>query len=490
MKTKIYKTLFLILIIALTGACKIVEKIPEIATKTDPVPDAKYKVYYPYLPIESARDGAVFKDQKAVYDSLSNNIRLRFSLQNDRGSYYFGGSKPENKDKWCFVIDSVNGTAYPIGNFTVKEIIDLFDRKNAVSIVLDHSGSMGDRAYLLQDAVIEMIKNKRKEDAFGIIKFDTRIHTEVPFTTSRDELLRRFGRNGLSGYGGKTALNDALKTAVDQVATQAGYDDRIVLVFTDGAENSSIATLNSVIANAVAKKIKFYVIDFGNETDRVYNQRLARETNGKVYKIYQSVEINNIFNDIYGNMTMGPLMYEVAYTPEEPLGIHFPRIKLCFEYRQVRGEFNPVGFNQDMVLLNIQFAFNDYAIKGTENQKEISRVANYLKENPNFRIRLEGHTDCRGTAQFNKVLSENRAASVQTELIHLGIDRNRIDTKGFGFDIPHVLTADDLKKEELLRQNMVIGTELNCGLVNKIDNEALREATHQLNRRTKMVILR
>jgi outer membrane protein OmpA-like peptidoglycan-associated protein len=500
MKIKCFKTALLVFTCLLISSCalltKQLTKTKETVIKIEKT-DIEYKVHYPFLPIERVRDCIDLENPKSVYDSLTNNIKLKFALKSKTGSYYFGGSKPENIGIWCAVSDSVNGNVYNIRNFSVKESIDLFNQKNAISLVLDHSGSMGNRAYMLQDAVIELIKNKRKEDSFNVIKFDlnTNIREEVPFLNDRNELLEKFRRNGLAGYGGATALNDALAKAVGLLSSQKDFDNRIVLVFTDGEENNSIEkSVSRVISQAAQANVKFYVIDFGNETNMEYNRQLAKGTNGKTFKIYQSVEINTIFDEIYGDLTMGPLTYEVAYTPVEPLGLHFPKIKLCFDYCSPQKEFPSAGFNQNIILLNIYFenAVSDVndAVHGIDNMKEIRKVAKYLKENPKYRIRLEGHTDCNGSAEYNRVLSVNRANSVQKELNNLGIDIRRIETKGYGFEQPHALTADDLKSKEILRQNMLIGTSLNCDLVNKITDKTLKDATHELNRRTNMVILR
>jgi len=471
------------------NSCKIIE-MREMVIRCDPPPPSDYKIYYPFLPIERARTCVNIDSMKAVYNSASDEIVLEFELKSKGGSSYFGGSKPENKKIWCLVSDSVNGNVYNINDFTVNENIDVFEQTNAIAVVLDHSGSMGDRAYLLQDAVIELLNNKRKEDAFSVIKFDSKALIEVPFLSDQSELLQRFKRTGLSGFGGSTAINDASDIAVKLLESQSGYVNKILLLFTDGCENSSTTLIDTVLSNAVRKNIRIYIVDFGNSTDQNYISKIVETTHGKSYKIYQSVEINNVFDDIYGNLTMGALKYQIAFKPIEPLGMHFPKIKLCFDNCKVEKKFNSVGFNQEMVMLNINFEFAKADITGEESFKQINGVGRFLKENPSLNIRLEGHTDCIGTSDVNKRLSDARANNVKNELIKLGINGSRIDIKGFGSDHPHTLTADDLKKFELLKQNMLIGTVLTCDFVNKITNKDLQTLAHLLNRRTKMVILK
>lgn len=63
-------------------------------------------------------------------------------------------------------------------------------------------------------------------------------------------------------------------------------------------------------------------------------------------------------------------------------------------------------------------------------------VAKLLKENPNIKLKVEGHTDNIGKAEYNQQLSEKRAKSVANYLISKGIDSSRITTEGFGFSKP------------------------------------------------------
>jgi len=62
----------------------------------------------------------------------------------------------------------------------------------------------------------------------------------------------------------------------------------------------------------------------------------------------------------------------------------------------------------------------------------LNEVADVLIENPNIRIRVEGHTDSRGSMELNMRLSNARADSVKQYLVSKGIDSSRIETVGYG----------------------------------------------------------
>lgn len=74
----------------------------------------------------------------------------------------------------------------------------------------------------------------------------------------------------------------------------------------------------------------------------------------------------------------------------------------------------------------------DKAILKDESIPELERVIEFLRDNPNVRIQLEGHTDDVGTDDYNDKLSLNRANAVKDYLISAGIDAFRVKTAGFG----------------------------------------------------------
>lgn len=66
----------------------------------------------------------------------------------------------------------------------------------------------------------------------------------------------------------------------------------------------------------------------------------------------------------------------------------------------------------------------------------LDQVANILKENPAYHLRIKGHTDDVGEAQKNQLLSENRAKACYEYLVSAGIAAERISFAGFGETMP------------------------------------------------------
>lgn len=67
---------------------------------------------------------------------------------------------------------------------------------------------------------------------------------------------------------------------------------------------------------------------------------------------------------------------------------------------------------------------------------EISRIASFMKEHPDIRFSIEGHTDSQGDANANLQLSKRRAKAIKESLIKFGIAGNRLETKGLGESVP------------------------------------------------------
>lgn len=83
----------------------------------------------------------------------------------------------------------------------------------------------------------------------------------------------------------------------------------------------------------------------------------------------------------------------------------------------------------------VYFAFDSYAVPEDE-RKKIRRAARFLKENSSASLRLEGHADERGAADYNMVLSRRRAGSVKELLRSYGVESDRIETVGYGEEFP------------------------------------------------------
>jgi outer membrane protein OmpA-like peptidoglycan-associated protein len=87
------------------------------------------------------------------------------------------------------------------------------------------------------------------------------------------------------------------------------------------------------------------------------------------------------------------------------------------------------------------------------SKQRLENVSRILEsKDSNRKIIVEGHSDKTGTAEYNKWLSEKRAASVKTYLVSLGISAQRIQTAGLGDTQP---IADNKTPEGRLKNRRV-----------------------------------
>lgn len=69
-------------------------------------------------------------------------------------------------------------------------------------------------------------------------------------------------------------------------------------------------------------------------------------------------------------------------------------------------------------------------------RRNIQKMADFLGQYPLYKAMIEGHTDSSGSEGLNQSLSEQRANSVKSALINMGISPNRITTRGYGEAYP------------------------------------------------------
>ena len=83
----------------------------------------------------------------------------------------------------------------------------------------------------------------------------------------------------------------------------------------------------------------------------------------------------------------------------------------------------------------VYFETNKSTIKAV-SYPLLNEVALVLKDRPEIRVRIEGHTDSRGRNRFNLKLSDRRAKSVRAYLVGQGVTKDRMDAQGFGEKVP------------------------------------------------------
>jgi peptidoglycan-associated lipoprotein len=77
------------------------------------------------------------------------------------------------------------------------------------------------------------------------------------------------------------------------------------------------------------------------------------------------------------------------------------------------------------------------------DQAILQSQAQWLAQNPNARITIEGHCDERGTREYNLALGERRANAAKNYLASLGVSPARMTTVSYGKERPEALGSDE-----------------------------------------------
>lgn len=100
--------------------------------------------------------------------------------------------------------------------------------------------------------------------------------------------------------------------------------------------------------------------------------------------------------------------------------------------KQSKQSFVVVKQKKIIIKKQIHFATNSDEIK-SESFALMDEIAYVMESHPELtKVEIQGHTDNRGTLDYNMSLSERRASSVRQYLVDSGIDGARLDAKGYG----------------------------------------------------------
>jgi len=132
--------------------------------------------------------------------------------------------------------------------------------------------------------------------------------------------------------------------------------------------------------------------------------------------------------DLYGsdNLYGDPLLDDVALAGDN----------LGLPQDGDRSLFDPLYFAYDSSQVN------------PEEAGKCEQVARHIKKGKGQGVIVEGHTDERGSREYNLALGERRALAVRDYLINLGVDPSVIQTKSFGEELPESMAHDDAARRK------------------------------------------
>lgn len=266
---------------------------------------------------------------------------------------------------------------------------------------------------------------------------------KYPYVTGDNRYIY-FSSNGHETFGGYDVFRASL--------VKNDYINRSNLGETINTNNDEIAFTYShqnkgyISSNRKADKTDFDIYKF--ELAQLEQNFNAVVEEGKTKTLLPNAEvvIKNEFGDVIKtlksnnegkfSLKLNPLVdYTIVTNKEgyEPNTYRFKPNGNSLEYnskidmKQLKAKVTDTAIEIE----NIYFAFNKTELQ-KESELSLNKILEVLRDNPEMKISINAHSDSKGKAAYNMLLSEKRAESTYNYLIQNGISKDRLSYKGFG----------------------------------------------------------
>lgn len=170
-------------------------------------------------------------------------------------------------DKNGRLITNIPQSAFKVFEDGVEQTLRLFRREDvpvSMGIVVDNSGSMNAKRTRVAAAALDLVKQSNPDDEVFIVNFNDDTHFDQPLTGDVKKLQAALAK--MEARGG-TAMRDALSKSIDYVKRNGKRDKKVLVVVTDGNDNSSDTTLENLLRQAHSSDVLIYSIGLLNEEE-------------------------------------------------------------------------------------------------------------------------------------------------------------------------------------------------------------------------------
>jgi Ca-activated chloride channel homolog len=204
------------------------------------------------------------------------------------------------------------------------------EAKLAISLLIDSSGSMGERMALTRRAASRFIGQLRPGDIAQVVEFNTRVHVLQGFTSDHQALHKAIGS---IAAGGQTSLYNAIYIALRTFDSRPDAIDEtrrhVVVVLSDGEDTSSLITYESVLDAARRSQSVIFSIGLALdpalgqgrgpapgrlfvESPRFILRQLADQTGGRLLLTDRADDLETIYDAIADELAH---QYILGYQP-------------------------------------------------------------------------------------------------------------------------------------------------------------------------------
>lgn len=195
----------------------------------------------------------------------------------------------------------------------IEKFQQLNDSQNInIDMVADVSGSMSGSQFQNAKSAMKYLLDAVQfnvGDKVELINFSDNVNVSQEFSNSKSQLVSKVDQLKL---GNMTCLYDALYASVNRTAAQSGA--KCVIAFTDGLDNISKCTVDTVINQAKHYKIPIFIIGIGSSLDTTSLKKICDETGGAYSNIANASSMSSIYKQIYNTQKQ---LYVLEYTTND-----------------------------------------------------------------------------------------------------------------------------------------------------------------------------
>jgi outer membrane protein OmpA-like peptidoglycan-associated protein len=125
-------------------------------------------------------------------------------------------------------------------------------------------------------------------------------------------------------------------------------------------------------------------------------------------------------------------------------------------FAELKAKQTDRGF--ELTLSDVLFEFNKANLKAG-SARSLTKITEFLRENPQRQITIEGYTDNVGSDAYNRELSQRRAEAVREFFVQNGISANRITARGLGEEYPVASNDTEAGRQQNRRVQIIIVDE-------------------------------
>ena len=243
-------------------------------------------------------------------------------------------------DRSGHLVTTLPKEAFTVYENGVAQEIKVFKREDvpvSMGLIIDNSGSMRDKRAKVEAASLALAKDSNPEDEAFVVNFNDEAFLDLPhgkdFTSDFKELEEALTR--IDSRGG-TAMRDAIRMSIDHAKEKGHKDKKVLVVITDGNDNSSVVSLENLVKAAQQTGIMIYSVGLLGEEERREAQRaqralkaLAEATGGDAFFPKDVSEVDRIAHQVARDIRN---QYTISYTPSNTaLDGTFRQIKIAIK---------------------------------------------------------------------------------------------------------------------------------------------------------------